>query len=328
MNFTDFARKDGVLRIISCPTPPDVNKTDGFIAVLDREVLLHDGGVTGCRDSWRILTKIREAVCPGERLHLTWVLSHFHGDHAMTAIESIIPDPAFAFDRVFIPPACPAPDGLPINGYDKIKPLFDEALSTYQPDAEIISLEFADRGGKPVDLRLSDAAIRLYPPDTNGYNPHQFNDILIGGYGEGNPADVKIPTAAINACCLWMLISYAGRRALFTGDSMKRTAEITDESFDNMLALWREDIGMSPDLMKWPHHGYKRNHAAPGVESMKPAYILTTHREQTADEAYREAFPDGKAVFLCSADRGVEFDITPGGGIIVSSFERLTDADL
>ena len=102
--YSSLARTDGVLRGIFVSHPAEITKSDCFIFVINRQVLLNDAGMTGCTDALDRLVRIRGEVNPGGKLGITWILSHFHVDHVAAAIETLIPDERFSFNDVYLPP--------------------------------------------------------------------------------------------------------------------------------------------------------------------------------------------------------------------------------
>lgn len=314
---SDTAKTDGVLRCVF-PTLPDFVKSDGFMFVLDRHMLIHDGGMPGSRDLLSRMLEVKEAVSPDAPMHVVWVLSHFHIDHVSAVLDTVMPDPGFIFDRIYTPSSCSLPEGTKDNGDEKYRPRLAEALKRYQPSAAVTETGFADRGCGPVRFFFPDegehrAEITLYPPDCDWADPSLIERVIVNGYFGGDANSPRIGTCVINSASLWMKISYAGRRILFTGDCMKRTTEITDESFDRMLSLWADSVGDAPDLMKWPHHGMARDHAMEGVLSLHPKNILTTTLIETASKHTAKNRPDYRGRFFNCAEKEVRVSVGPDG---------------
>ena len=316
-----LAFSDDVLRCCFLAHPNFI-KSDGFIFVLNRTVLIHDGGMVQNRDIYDKLVEIKKSICPEKPLELIWVLSHYHPDHIGAIIDYVIGNSLFSFRKIFLPPCCDMTQLFPDNAESKFKPLLLKMIKDYQPQAKITELMFASCGGEPVSFELAHkqlssvpnktAKITLFPPDSNWSDPNLMNDIIINGYYDG---DVTRPvsTCIINAASLWMLVSYSGRRMLFTGDSMKRTSKIKNESFDRMIELWSEYIGRDLDLLKWPHHGMVRNNALNGVMSMTPSNILVTTVVESASKYTAENCPDCRSVFFNNANKDVCVEIGPDG---------------
>ncbi len=315
------AAMDGIMRCCF-PAHPDFKKSDGFLFVLDRTVLIHDSGMRQSRDLYDKMIELKKAMCPDQPLEVIWVLSHYHPDHIGAAVDVILPDPAFRFKNIYLPPRCNISDLFPGNGEERFYALLQELLAEYQPQAEITELKFANEGGVPLSFGIpvcepaaynkEAAVVTLFPPDANWSEPHLMNDLIIQGYYDGD-ATRPVPTCILNSASLWMMITYAGRRMLFTGDSMKRTSSITCESFDRMVEIWSDSIGKDLDLMKWPHHGMIRNNALGGVMSLTPKNILVTTVVETASAFTFERCPDCKSRFFNNAFEDVCVKIGPDG---------------
>ena len=104
---------------------------------------------------------------------------------------------------------------------------------------------------------------------------------------------------------------------LFTGDSMKRTRGITEESVDRMWAIYKDIIGR-PDVAKWPHHGQARDDADLVMHEMDPDYILTTAHFEGASVRFSTVFPEHRARFFNSAKKDVLIAIAADGEIEVT----------
>lgn len=307
-------RCDGVLRAIMVSHPADVMKSEAFIFVLNCQVLLLDGGMTGCTEAYDRLMKLRENIAPGGKLRLTWVLSHYHVDHVATVLEKIISDPAFEFETIYLPPKVNLPEEFAKYGDVRFRHLVAKMIKEYQPQAKVVTLRFVSDGGFREYFECAGAKVTLMPPDCDWSSKRELNDIIIKGYYGGNMNVAHPASCVVNSASVWMKISYAGRRMLFTGDSMKRTSTIQDESFDRMLAHWRHYFEHA-DLVKWPHHGYKRDNAASGVLSLKPKYVLTTSNAETASKHTEEKYPNDfkKTQFINCADKDICLRISPDG---------------
>lgn len=306
------ALSDGTLRLLSVShhTAP---KSDAFLFTLNGAVLLEDGGMTGCTDAADRLLALREELCPEGRLKLVWVLSHFHVDHISAVLETILPDPRFELTEVWLPPKTADTDLCPRSGDAKYRAALYALLAAHQPQANIHNLRFADRGGVPESFDFAGARVTLLPPDTDWSDEALIRRVVIEGYYGGETDAAKIQTCVTNAASLWMLIEYAGRRLVFTGDTMKREGKIPDESWERMLALWSERIGTGADLVKWPHHGMRRDPAAPGMRALAPKNILMTTPLATADLVWAKEYPDDATPFWNSGERDLAVTVRADG---------------
>ena len=318
MDISEFIRDagkcDGVLRGILCSHPNDtVQKSDGFIFALNCHVLLIDGGMKDSDVAYERMCALRESICPHGRLRVNWILSHYHVDHISTTIDRILPDTErFDFEEVYLPP-------VPKLHYKEGDSVYHRralrALEAYAPKAIVHHMQFAAEGGYREVLDHAGARVIILPPDCDWSAPAE-KDLIINGYFDGDKTCPKINTSIVNAASSWVKISYAGKKLLFTGDSMKRTATIADESFDRMLTLWA-DFCKKPDLIKWPHHGMVRDNAAAGVFSTQPKHVLTSTQIETASAFSAEHYPEDykSARFHNCAETDVLFTVTPDGNL-------------
>jgi len=174
---------DGVLRGIMSRTDA-TEKSTGFIMVLDCKVLLIDSGNTKSTETLSKLCELRKNISPNGQLRIVWVLSHYHNANAAEAIESLIPDARFSFEKVYLPPipeVCQA-ETEAIELHSKTL----EALNRFQPKAEIHALSYADKGGFREVIDHAGSRIVIMPPVSE-------------------------------TCPVWLRLSYAGRRLLFPG---------------------------------------------------------------------------------------------------------------
>jgi hypothetical protein len=311
----DFTLRDGVLRII-CLAHEGVDKSDAFIFALNGHYILHDGGMTKTTFALDALLKLREAAGV-EVLHFDWLISHYHIDHVLGPIENVICDPRFAIDTVVLPPHNALPADLP-HGDSKYSPRIDAALREFHPNCNRIEVHYHSDDPSTVLYNFDGAEIEILPPDTDWANHRELYEIIANGYFDTDDIyNNKVPTSVGNAASVWYLIRYAGRKILFTGDSMKRTRGITEESVDRMWALYKDTIG-NPDVAKWPHHGQARDNADLVMHEMNPEYILTTTHFESASVHYSEVFPDHKSRFFNSCNKDVIIGVAADGTLEVT----------
>ncbi|MBP5270224.1 MAG: hypothetical protein ILO42_04620 [Clostridia bacterium] len=311
--YSSLARTDGVLRGIFVSHPAEITKSDCFIFVINRQVLLNDAGMTGCTDAIDRLVRIRGEVNPGGKLGITWILSHFHVDHVAAAIETLIPDERFSFNDVYLPPLSKLDPKYEGNGDTKYRERLADAIARYQPQAKIHHIPFFTEWEYPDHFDFGGAKVTVYPPERDWSSP-ECVDIIVNGYFGGAPGPAKVATCVINASSLWFKLSYAGKTIVMTGDSMKREKSITNENFDMMLKVWGRKF-RGADLFKWPHHGMARDNAAAGVAEIAPSHILTSTAIETASKVTKEEFPEffEKTVFHNCALSDVYLTVEPNG---------------
>ena len=311
----DFPLRDGVLRIV-CLAHEGVVKSDGFIFALDGHYVLHDGGMTKTTFARDALLALREAE-GAEVLHFDWLISHYHIDHVCGPIENVICDPRFAIDTVVLPPHNALPEDLP-HGDSKYSPRIDAALTECHPNCRRIEVHYHSDDPSTIPYSFGGAEVEILPPDTDWARPRELYEIIANGYFDTDDiSNPKVPTSVGNAASIWYLIRYAGKKILFTGDSMKRTRGITEESVDRMWAIYKDTIGR-PDVAKWPHHGQARDDADLVMHEMDPDYILTTAHFEGASVRYNSVFPENKVRFFNSSEKDVLISVTSDGELEVS----------
>lgn len=311
----DFTLRDNTLRII-CLSHEGVVKSDGFIFALNGHYILHDGGMTGTTFALDALLKLREAEGV-EVLHFDWFISHYHIDHVAGPIENILRDSRFAIDTVMLPPHNALPADMS-HGDAKYSPHIEAALKECHPNVNRIEVHYHSDNPETILYNFGGAEIEILPPDTDWANPRELNEIIAQGYfGIDDIYEPKVPTCVGNAASVWFLIRHGGRKVLFTGDSMKRTREITEESVDRMYAIYKDKVD-NPDIAKWPHHGQARDDADLVMHAMNPDYILTTAHFEGASVRFSKVFPEHKAKFFNCAVKDVLIEISGDGKLEVS----------
>ena len=311
----DFTLRDDVLRIV-CLAHPDVTKSDGFIFALNGHYILHDGGMTKTTHALDALLKLREAE-GADVLHFDWFISHYHIDHVCGPIENVISDPRFAIDTVIMPPHNALPADM-VHGESKYRPRIEAALAECHPNAKQILVHYHSEDPSTILYNFGGAEIEILPPDTDWARPRELYEIIAKGYFDlDNIYEPKVPTSVGNTASIWYLIRHGGKKVLFTGDSMKRTRGITEESVDRMWAIYKDIIG-SPNIAKWPHHGQARDDADLIMHEMDPEYILTTAHFEGASVRFNNVFPEHRARFFNASFDDVLISITSSGKIEVS----------
>ncbi len=311
----DFTLCDNVLRI-NCLAHPEVAKSDCFIFALNGHYILHDGGMTKTEFALEALLKLREAAGV-DVLHFDWFISHYHIDHVCGPIENVICDKRFAIDTVVLPPHNALPADLP-HGDSKYSPRIEAALRECHPNVKRIEVHYHSDDPSTIFYNFGGAEIEILPPDTDWARHRELYEIIANGYFDtDNIYDPKVPTSVGNAASIWFVIRYAGRKLLFTGDSMKRTRGITEESVDRMWAIYKDKIGR-PDVAKWPHHGQARDNADLVMHEMDPDYILTTAKFEGASVRYASTFPGHKVRFFNCSEKDVIIEVAGDGALEVS----------
>lgn len=311
----DFILRDNVLRI-NCLSHVGVAKSDGFIFALNGHYILHDGGMTKTTFALEALLKLREAEGV-EVLHFDWFISHYHIDHVCGPIENVIRDPRFAIDTVMLPPHNALPEDMP-HGDSKYSPRIEAALRECHPNVKRIDVHYHSEDPSTILYNFGGAEIEILPPDTDWARDRELHELIANAYFDTDDIyEPKVPTSVGNAASIWFVIRHGGRKILFTGDSMKRTRSITEESVDRMWAIYKDVIGR-PDVAKWPHHGQARDNADLVMHEMDPDYILTTAKFEGASVRYAETFPGHKVRFFNCAESDVIIEVTGDGALEVT----------
>ncbi len=312
----DFCLCDNTLRI-NCISHPDHKKSDAFLFALNGRFMLHDGGINGATDALDRLLALRSAFCPGGVLHFDWFISHYHVDHVCAVLDNIIGDDRFAVDTVILPPHNALPADM-VHGDSKYSPRIEEALREFHPNVKRIEVPYFSDSPITMLYDFGGAEIEILPPDTDWSQPRELYELIARGYFDTDDIyEPKVPTCVGNAASIWFIIRHGGKKALFTGDSMKRTREIEEESVDRMYELYKDKIGR-PEIAKWPHHGMARDNADLVMHAMDPDYIITTTSVESASVRYYSAFPGHKQIFLNCCDTDIILSITEDGVIEVS----------
>lgn len=318
-----FAAHDGVLRLHLLAHGPQTKKADAYLLALDGEYYLIDGGMTDDTASYEYLIRLRDALlarAPAEAAHaplrLNWVVSHFHQDHVATTMQYTLRDRRIVLDRVYLPPRSALDPKYPDNGDIKYRDTCMALLDRHQPQAEVIVSEF---GGQPLTLPFGQGGeITFYPPDRDWGVDDAFR-YIVDNYYDGDENRPNTAVAVVNACSQWVGVRYAGRSALFTGDTMKRRHKLDGEAFDTMLARYGAELG-EVDIAKWLHHGIVRDKAAAGMFTLNPRRVIVSHPEATAPEAARDYIAEhgGRMPeFLNCAQKNIVVCISADGGIKV-----------
>lgn len=319
----DYAVRDGVLRLHLIAHGPAVKKADAYLIALDGEYYLIDGGMTDDTSAYEYLIRLRAAILDGAPveaahapLRLNWVVSHFHQDHMAATVQYILRDRRIVLDRVYLPPMTGLDPKYSGNGEIKYRAKTLAVIADRHPEAHVIVSEF---GGDRLTLSFGEGGeIVLYPPDRD-WGVGEDLQYLIDGYYDGDDGHRNVATAVVNACSQWMLIRWGGRKCLFTGDTMKRRADLDGEAMDAMLARYGGEIG-EVDILKWLHHGFKRDRAAAGMLSLCPRRVIVSHPDATAADAARAYIAGHGGVmpeFINCARRDVVIEIAADGGVKV-----------
>lgn len=255
----------------------DANKSDAFYIMnttpAGMEVILIDSGRSNrlCRNELlalrsEILTRagLAEEIDKSTYLlHITAVLSHFHGDHVNELMENIAPcSHKIRVDAVYYPAATKLPrDGTyNNNGNDDIMKRYKvlQALKVnYARYCEKHELPF----GETIDVPSLLGTLRLYASPVD-WGEGEYLKWMHDYHFAEKPQNIYngMATEVLNGNCLWARMEYAGHSVLFTGDTNKKYADRTDEAYDLFIQKYGE--ALRSDIVKFPHHGRGRDAAA------------------------------------------------------------------
>lgn len=255
----------------------DENKSDAFYIMnttpAGMELFLIDGGRSNkhCRDELlslrnEILTRAGltdEIDKSTYLLHITVLISHFHGDHVNELMESIAPHShKIRVDAVYYPAATKLPrDGTYNNdGNDDIMKRYKvlQALKVqYAKYCQMHELPFGETLEVPTKL----GSLRLYASPVD-WGEGEYLTWMENYHFAAKPQNIYsgMGTEVLNGNCMWARMEYAGHSVLFTGDSNKKFDNRTDESYDLFIQKYGEEL--RSDIVKFPHHGRGRDAAS------------------------------------------------------------------
>ena len=249
------------------------------------------------------------------RLHLTLLITHCHVDHVETLYEEILPEPCFAINAVYLPPATVlTTDGTYSNlrnGDVYRRSLLLKAIIDYSPETPINVLRF----GELRELPLPGGRIQLFAPLSDWGEPGGLSYIL-EHYFADKPDKVypNVPVRVVNCNTMWIRVEIGEHSMLFPGDAVKVLTDCNDEPMDRTIAAYGKM--MISDIVKYPHHGVGRDPAAANTVSLlKPGamVVLAAGRADTEGAIALDAIgvphvnvADGTQVFILTPE-GVQY---------------------
>ena len=268
---------NGALEIRMIPNPEKAKSDSALLLMHGAEQLdiyLIDGGhANKCTLEALLALRrrlLKEAALediPENRLHLTLLITHCHVDHVETLYEEILPEPCFAVDAVYLPPATAlTTDGTYSNlrnGDVYRRSLLLKAILDYSPETPIHMLRF----GELRELPLPGGRIQLFAPLSDWGEPSGLSYIL-KYYFADKPEKVypNVPVRVVNCNTMWIRAEIGEHSMLFPGDAVKVLTDRDDEPMDRTIAAYGKL--MISDIVKYPHHGVGRNPAAANTASL------------------------------------------------------------
>lgn len=322
MYINDLLPCDGVLRTHFIAHGPDILKSDGFLLEYNGLLLLIDGGHRDNRATLAYLLSMR-ARCLQEagyadkmqdnniKMRLTVAISHFHVDHATATTEHMIANPLFEIESIILPPRGNYSADLlqkTTPGDLKYRPGCMQALAEYQPDAKIIQCPFGaeNRFSFPLCPGAENGPVVTVCPPVLDYGTAERIRYMADGYYAGDMEEKRLATCVDNANSVWIHVRMGAHSYLFTGDSMKREAAMTEEATDVMTAVYYPILG-DVTVIKTVHHGFRREAAVDDMMTFSPEYLVSTCQKAGFEAAVRAVYPDCRVTFINSALKNVVF---------------------
>ena len=316
---------NGALEIRMIPNPEKAKSDSALLLMHGAEqldVYLIDGGhankctLEALHALRRRLLKEADLDDTSEnRLHLTLLITHCHVDHVETLYEEILPEPCFAINAVYLPPATVlTTDGTYSNlrnGDVYRRSLLLKAIIDYSPETPINVLRF----GELRELPLPGGRIQLFAPLSDWGEPGGLSYIL-EHYFADKPDKVypNVPVRVVNCNTMWIRVEIGEHSMLFPGDAVKVLTDCNDEPMDRTIAAYGKM--MISDIVKYPHHGVGRDPAAANTVSLlKPGgmVVLAAGRADTEGAIALDAIgvphvnvADGTQVFILTPE-GVQY---------------------
>lgn len=257
---------------------PAEKKSDGFVLQFidptGMDVFAVDGGLS-LGDTLNALLALRRDILKkagleketGNRhykLEVSLLVSHYHVDHVNELVSNIIPMRRFLQIRHVYSPSVTALCGSTEcnqarNGDVTNRPRVLQAMRCYQPGFTEHCLPF----GQTLDVKVRGGEMRLFAPDCDWGAPEKAA-LLIEQYMKNDSPSKESPVKAVNNNSMWIRLSCAGHSLLLTGDTTKRLTDRSDEAVDTMIARYGEQL--RSDIVKYPHHGVKREGCAGPIE--------------------------------------------------------------
>lgn len=305
----EFAANDGVLRVHFIGHPSYEGKSDAFLIQYGSELYLVDGGFSAVTDTHAYLRRLRAELLkdhpalledPSCKLRLHWLLSHFHNDHSAAVIGQLIPDPFFEFGDLWLPPDATIHPDYTCPGFDgdlNMRPKLAAALAALsEPAYTVHDIPFGKEnrtvvranGGNPCEPEI------VILPPTRDYGEERYMKYYTEHYSKGEKNRQSNPLSAVNNSSCWVLVRMGSHAFLFTGDTMKRSADLHDEGLDHMLEAYGEEIGRV-DVVKYPHHGFVRENALPHMLALGARYLMVTYQKSNIPDLLAEWYPDSEA---------------------------------
>ena len=313
----DFAVKEPILKLhcISHKTLRN-HKSDAFVFEYCGEFYLIDGGLPEATYVVSYLLEIRKSLLkdhpehlsnPRCKLRLNWIISHFHTDHVGAVLKKLMPNPYFAFADIYSPPDSNIAEEYQIHekdGDEQLRPQMQKVLQSLEfPICRIHDIPFGKEHAFTVhtDSGIGKEVSFTFLPPPRDLGEKWYMDYIFDYYKTDDGGNDRMPVAAVNNSSVWMLAEFAGKRFLFTGDTMKREKYMYSEGLEFMMEAYADSIG-KVDVLKFVHHGFVRNRALPAMLSFEPEIMIVSKTDSKIPELMERKYPDSKTKVVNVAD--------------------------
>lgn len=324
MYANDLAVKDGILRVHMIGHGEEPPKSDAFLLEYNGEFVLIDGGLVDCPAALDYLMDIRRTLLLEHpelqedsscRLKIRVMISHCHRDHVGALCTHVFPSPYIEVSELYMPPDGRLDPRFGLTGDAKYRPELAEVRQQYQVHARVIDVAFGAENRIVLPMTEGNDAspvITILPPWKNSADPERLKLMCEAlKHGEDNP---NIATMVTNNNSMWIHVRHGEHTFLFTGDTVKKNKPMGYEMPEEMIRVYADVLGQV-DVVKYVHHGYKRDAAAEAMLSLSPKYLFMTTALATADAVIRDKYPDSTVKLL---NCGIQTYIFASDGEILS----------
>ena len=299
-----FAPHDGILRVHLIAHGADPAKSDAFLLEYNGTYLMIDGGSPATDAALQYLLGVRRTLLAEHpeliedescRLHLDLIATHCHVDHVGAWHAHILCSPYLEIGTVRMPPdsaIAPHHVGGGVDGDARYRPKIARALKNFQPQANVLTHEFGAAHLHTFRMISDDPTSPTVTvcPAVCDWGIGDKVEYIIKHYHPTGESLQGVPVQVVNNCSDWFHIRHGSRTFLFTGDNVKKFADYDDESADLMTNAYLPILG-SVDVVKYIHHGYKRDAGAADMMAFEPSYVIIGAEQSTGGEAIRAKFP-------------------------------------
>lgn len=299
-----FAKNDGKLKVAFLAPPSDQKKSDAFVIQYGQEIFTVDGGMEGTHYFNDYLMKTRAELLEGHpeliedtscKLRITCIISHFHTDHVCGLLDDVIPNEYISISTIYYGGPLnvdPEINKISRNGDVIYRARLEKIIPELRPDCKLIEVDFGKehmlkfRTNSGLEHEVEFTCLPASADWSQGERyeyMREYYDII------EKPHRTNVYT--INSSSIWLHIRLGKNTFLFTGDTIKRRDDLCDEALDEMAALYVDEY--SPvTVLKYVHHGIKRECAVKNMLKFKPSHIVFTSSLSTAQDDIKERAPE------------------------------------